>query len=147
MQLNHHGRLPTRSCWQGQEFRNFKLPGLVGTPCTSRCQQCPSISSPWSPCPKSGAFWNILWQAVFSFGWMVKSSEFYLLFLLPAVALTLWLTHILYVECCAIDYTEETGTQGDRCLLFSHKVRAPSLKMFIFRASELRQSTQIQLHL
>lgn len=41
--------------------------------------------------------------------WMAKSREFHLLYPWPAVALTLWLTHV-----CVIDYSGETGLSVDR---------------------------------
>lgn len=52
-------------------------------------------------------------------------------------------TALCVLKCHAIDYTAETGTGADRWLLFSHKVRAPCLRTFVFRTSELRRSTQI----
>lgn len=64
--------------------------------------------------PQAGAFWEVLRQPVFSIGGMAKSREFCLLFPLPAVVPALWLTHVLCAECCAIDYTGETGTRADR---------------------------------
>lgn len=141
----HYGTLPNISCWQGQEFRSFKLLSLVGLPAlpdASSVLEFPLCGLPDLSVGLSEIFCGS--QSSLLVGWQSPLSS---TFFLPAVTYVLRLIHVSCAECCAIDYTGETGTWADRWLLFSHKVKAPSLRTFIFKTSVPRQSTQIQLNL
>lgn len=101
------------SCWQGQEFRNFILPGFVGPPAlpdAGGILEFPLCGPPVLSLGLSGIFCG----SQSSLCWMAKSREFHLLYPLPAVALMLWLIHVLCAECCVIDYSGETGLSIDR---------------------------------
>lgn len=104
--------LSNTSCWQGQEFRSFKLLGLVGPPVlpdASSVLEFLLCSLPDLRGGLSEIFCGS--QSSLLVGWQSPLSS---TFFLPAVAHVLRLIRVSCAECCAIDYTGGTGTWADR---------------------------------